>query len=113
MTFQREDKKQALCIISLIIFSLLILIVFRKEILICYGLVLNSIIPVHDLMWKTMNVFVMIVYIGCFGILGYRKAVRKKLNGVFWGIVCAVLGVWGYLYLLCYKSKSETSSPNP
>ena len=102
MTNQSKDKKQAVLIILLLAFLLVLLMLFNKESTIVFVKMKNS---MSDLMWLSMNLSIMILYMGCFGVLGYKKAIKNNLNGRFWGIVCGLLGLWGYLYLLFRSDK--------
>ena len=57
------------------------------------------------LLFKVINVSVIIIHMAIFGILGYKKAMQRNLNPRLWATLCAILGVWAYLYLIFYKDK--------
>ena len=104
MTHRFKNKRQAVLIILLLFFLIVGLLFFNKAIMLAILYMRKS---TNDLIWRSTNLLIMIVYMGCFGVLGYKKSIKNNLNGHFWGIICGLLGVWGYLYLLVFKSNSE------
>ena len=96
---QREFKTVFL-IIAILLTLFVVFIIFRMNIF----LLIQS-CKLNELTWQIINIIVMGIYILTFGILGYKKAIEKKMNGCLWGFICAVLGVWGYLFLLMKKSQ--------
>jgi len=104
MTVRGKDKKQALYIIALLFCLLLGLLLFNRVVISTLSNVRKS---TADSVWQSLNFFAMLVYIACFGFLGYKKALKKRLNARFWTIICGIFGIWGYLYLLLFKSNSD------
>lgn len=49
--------------------------------------------------WQILNVSMMLVYCILFSILGYKLALKKHKNPIFWSIICGITGVWGWIYL--------------
>ena len=104
MSNSKKDKKQAIIILLILLLTLLLgyYVIFIQNLTLFD---LKEIFRISN--WQLMNFVVMVIYIGFFGFLGYKKAIEKKVNYYFWATVCAILGVWGYLYLLFYKPKSN------
>jgi uncharacterized BrkB/YihY/UPF0761 family membrane protein len=55
--------------------------------------------------FKLINLMSVFVYSIFFAILGYKTAVKRKLNIKKWTILCAIFGLWAYLLLIFRSQK--------
>jgi hypothetical protein len=52
---------------------------------------------------QLFNFVFMLIYCSVFAALGYRLALKRHKNILFWTIICGVTGFWGWLYLYLKK----------
>jgi len=100
-----SQSKAANIILFALFFIVVVLFFFR-------GVILNEIVNTltrlnlsYIIKLKLVNLVFMLAYMIFFGVLGYKTALKRRLNVKKWTFYCVVLGVWAYLYILFFDPK--------
>ncbi len=105
MNLRLRKNKTVNIILFILGFILIILLFFRSEILKQIVNILTRLDSSAIKKLKLANLVFMLIYMIFFGVLGYRAALKRKLNVKKWTFYCAILGIWAYLYMLFSNPK--------
>lgn len=97
-----SDRIKAVVILALMVTLLIVCFVERGYILSFAIHFRESKIDYDELFFRIIGSIIIIIQMIFFGVLGYRKALQKNANPIWWTIICAITSVWGYLWLLFF-----------